>query len=343
MTTLLDLEAETEASLRYKALTRNDFPFHINDTRETLLFNYLQTLLPLFLDEDMQLLEDPVFELLYLSPRSECERILAEKGIYPDESVNRVILIVLINYINNDCEKSFAFFGRHASPDAFCCLLGWDEMTYDKVSDFYFSYEGERSDGLMLTLEAYGYESVLEQRLTDDLIYSIFQLCLIPERLALRSTCAKLALHKSAPHSYWDGYPRVDVFSDTLSDTFYTDVGMQRHFAPELAHPTAAYSFTVISENKRLPELVRQLILSPNPGAGHVLWLILKSNAERFGLDENGEYTIQETKHLRVYTIRLNLRRIHTHLLHAEGLLPLATLRKCFEVIDPIVRTLGYR
>lgn len=266
MTDLFSLEQETEATLITKALGKDGFAFAITDTRETLLWNYLELVrgqLPL---DDQALLDDPVIEVLYLLGREQLEEILQEKGIYLPEETSRILLLVVINYINNDCERSFRYFASNAASGAVASFLSWEGMTYATARDLFRWYQGERTEEILLVLETYGLERVLDQILPNDVLKNIFDWSLLEERIALRRTCRALVTYQAAVHPMFSG--SFHSLFEPMALKLMRNLGVDAYFLSELRNGRLD---TLAQRMCRFHLLVKLLIADQDPRAETLL------------------------------------------------------------------------
>lgn len=329
---LFCLEQETETSLLAKALSKDGFPFEVTDTREELLWKYLGTVHEQLPTTEQELLADPVFEVLYLTAREELEVMLGAKSIYLGEEVNRILLLLVINYTNNECMKSLNYFAAHAPPEAIAAFLSWEGMTYAVARALYARYPGERTEELVLTLEVYGFEAVLDQAIPTDVLQKLFDLSLLPERAVLRRTCRRLAEHKAPPDSLF-APPLVSLFAPNMPFKVMRLLAVDSAFLRVIQHSeeSVVYLQNKIPTLVRFCLLVKLLIADDHPKAERLLFPFAKYYAEQH---EGKQYEDRKRKY-----IAYKLNELKDILLRAEGLKPTPTLLRCLGWVDNVLCT----
>lgn len=341
MMSLFNVESETVSNLISKALGSSSFSFEVTDTREMLLWKYLAIISKQLSTDEQKLIDDPVFEVLYLTSRVDLEEILNEKGIYMDENVSRVLLVVIINYINNDCEASLDYFASNAPPDAMASLLSWEGMIYELVQDLFTKYQGERTEELILILEAYGFEGVLDQVVPTDVLEKVFDLCLLPEKAALRSTCHVLANRKSQLDPIFNGTGHFSLFSPDLSPNILRVLAIDSQFLRMLQYSEESHGYlqNKIPTLARFPALVKQLIVDDHPKAERMLLLFVKYYTMQHACttENDGRPVRTNYKEKEWRFISWKLHDLKNVLSRADGLKSTPTLLRCIAYVDGIL------
>lgn len=188
MLSINDVERMTAQEIIRRALLLKDFDISITDTEEMLQLKYINFHYATLNEKDF-LDEFGVFSSYWLKSRETLKYELEEQCLFfPDAT--KLELIKLSIFVSGDDRVTKYLDLAH---DTFLSLLSWQGMTNRLIQEIYNNYHGERTEELILTLESFGFEFVLNQKLVNDILYKIYLFSERKERITIRCTCKYLS------------------------------------------------------------------------------------------------------------------------------------------------------
>lgn len=163
------LEYYTQEDLIKLFLRDDKLRFSVNDSYEMLNLKYIHYVYQCLEKQDQELLDNfPEFDSWWVKPLEEITEFIESKDLYVETS--KFLSVLLAIFVDND--KITSILARNMTSDVFCSLIGWQHIK--NVDQLYNEYTGEITEELMLTLEGFGFDYLLIQKLPMTILYNIF-------------------------------------------------------------------------------------------------------------------------------------------------------------------------
>lgn len=198
MHSIVDLEAMPTKEIIRQGLQAKDFAWSIHDNEQILRLKYIYSEHDKLYKADKALVSNfAELSNYYTRTNKELLLLLEEEGLYFDQEESHILLVAICGFVFCASKTCLEYLGCKnwkreplLSPENFCVLLGWQGLTYQWATMLYESYQGPRTEEILLTMEGLGFDQLLHQKLPDDILY--FILCktkTVEARWALRDTC----------------------------------------------------------------------------------------------------------------------------------------------------------